>query len=80
MPIAFFTSRGAHLNGAIIDSIGNQLYNTTVVFKMCDSVPSARYFPFVMYYVYGESGSSLIIQCIDSMIQGWSKVYNYIKV
>ena len=25
--------------------------------------------PFVMYYVYGQSGSSLLIECTDSMIQ-----------
>ena len=40
-----FTSRGAHLNCAIIytHSIGNQQENTMVVFKMRDSVPSPRY-------------------------------------
>ena len=32
-----------------------------VVFKMRDSVPNARYSPFVMYCVNGESGSSLLI-------------------
>ena len=32
---------------------------------MRDSVPSARFPTFVMYCVYGESGSSLLI---DSMI------------
>ena len=32
---------------------------------MCDSVPSARYSPFVMYCVYGESGSSLLIESTD---------------
>ena len=46
----FFTSRGAHINCAIIamlytHSDGNPLHNTTVVFKMRDSVPSARYPP-----------------------------------
>ena len=44
----FFTSCGAYVNCAIIamlytHSIGNQPENTMVVFKMCDSVPSARY-------------------------------------
>ena len=34
---------------------------------MRDSVPSARYSPFVMYCVYGESGSSLLIESKDSM-------------
>ena len=46
----FFTSRGTHLNCAIMamlytHSIGNQPLNTIVVFKMCDSVPSPRYSP-----------------------------------
>ena len=44
----FFALRGAYVNCAIIAMlythlIGNQPYNTMVVFKMCDSVPSARY-------------------------------------
>ena len=44
----FFTSRGAYVNWAIIamlytHSIGNQLYNTIVVFKMRDSVPNVGY-------------------------------------
>ena len=43
-----FTLRGVHVNCAIMSmlythSIGNQLYNTLLVFKMRDSVPSARY-------------------------------------
>ena len=39
-------------------SIGNQPWNTTVVFKMRDSVPIVRDIPaFVMYYVYGASRS-----------------------
>ena len=29
---------------------------------MRDSVPSVRYSPFVMYCIYGESGSSLLIR------------------
>ena len=36
-----------------------------LVFKMLDSVPSVT---FVMYCVYGESGSSLLIEFTDSMI------------
>ena len=44
----FFTSRGAYVNCTIIAMlythfIGNQPYITMVVFKMRDSVPSARY-------------------------------------
>ena len=44
----FFTSRGAYVNVRYIAmlytySIGNQPKNTMVVFKMRDSVPSARY-------------------------------------
>ena len=35
---------------------------------MHDSVPSARYSPFVMYCIYGESGSSLLTESTDSMI------------
>ena len=46
----FFASRGAHVNCAIMamlytHSIENQPWNTMVVFKMRDSVPSARYSP-----------------------------------
>ena len=44
----FFISRGAYINCAIIamlytHSIGNQPHNMMVVFKMLDSVSSARY-------------------------------------
>ena len=44
----FFTSRGAYVNLRYIAmlytySIGNQRWNTMAVFKMRDSVPSARY-------------------------------------
>ena len=44
----FFTSHGAYVNLRYIAmlytySIGNQPWNTMVVFKMRDSVPSARY-------------------------------------
>ena len=44
----FFTSHGAYVNLRYIAmlytySIGNQPENTMVVFKKCDSVPSARY-------------------------------------
>ena len=33
---------------------------------MRDSVPSARYSPFVMYCIDGESGSSLLIESLDT--------------
>ena len=46
-------------------SIRNQPCNTMVVFKMRDSVPSARY---SSVCVNGESGSSLLIESTDSMI------------
>ena len=44
----FFTSCGAYVNCAIMamlytHSIGNQLYNTMVLFKIRDSVPSMKY-------------------------------------
>ena len=44
----FFTLHGAYINCNIMamlytNLIGNQLYNTMVVFKMRDSVPSVRY-------------------------------------
>ena len=44
----FFTSRGVYVNLRYIAmlytySIGNQPWNTMVIFKMRDSVPSARY-------------------------------------
>ena len=46
----FLTSRGAHVNCAIMamlytHPIGNQPQNTMVVFKMRESVPAARYSP-----------------------------------
>ena len=43
--ITIFTSRGAYINLVMLytHSIGNQPYNTMVVFKIHDSVPSARY-------------------------------------
>ena len=46
-----------------------QPQNTMVMFKMRDSVPSARYSSVVMYCVNGESGSSLLIESTDSMIE-----------
>ena len=49
-------------------SIGNQLYNAIVEFKMRDSVPSARYSRVLLYYVNEESGSSLLIESIGSTI------------
>ena len=33
-----------------------------------ESVHSLRYFDFVMYYIYGQSGPSLLIESTDSMI------------
>ena len=53
---------------------------------MHDSVPSARYSPFVLYCMcmYGESGSSLLTESNDSMIvnsQGkahWSQVPSFV--
>ena len=72
--MGIFTSRGAHLNCSIMamlytHSTGNQLWNTMVVFKMRDSVSSARYSPFLMYCVNGKPRSSLLIESTDSMIQ-----------
>ena len=70
----FFTSRGAHVNCAIMailytHSIGNQLYNTMVSCLKCVIVYLAGDIPaFIMYCVYGESGSSLLIESTDSMI------------
>ena len=48
--MAFFTSRGAHVNCAIMamlytHSIGHQPQNMIVVFKMRECIPSARYSP-----------------------------------
>ena len=64
--IAIFTTRGAYLNCAIIamlytHSIGNQPWNTTVVFKMRDSVPSQRYSP-VCNVLRQSKTSSLLIK------------------
>ena len=79
--IAVFTSRGAHVNYAIIallytHSIGNQLYNTMVVFKRRVSIYLARDIPaFVMYCVYGESRSSLLIESPDCMIYKNEKTF-----
>ena len=70
----FFTSHGAYVNLHYIAilytySIGNQPQNTMVVLK-CVIVYLARDISaFVMYCVNGESGSSLLIESTDSMIQ-----------
>ena len=71
--MVIFTLRGMHVNCAImamlyIHSIGNQLLNTMMVFKMHDSVPSTSIPPFVMYCVNGESGSSLLIESTNSIV------------
>ena len=61
--MAFFTSRGAHVNGAIIHSSDGGVQKCVIVYLARD-IPA-----FVMYYfVYGESGSSLLIESTDSMI------------
>ena len=80
----FFTSRGTYVNCAIIamlytHSIGNQPYNTMVVFKMCDSVPSRVIPAFVMYCVNGASRSSLLIESTDSMILTNLHMYQHPK-
>ena len=49
-------------------SIGNQLYNTMVAFKMQVVYLARDISAFVMYCVYGESGSSLLIESTNSMI------------
>ena len=52
-------------------SIVNQLYNTMVLFKMHDSVSSVRYSSVCnVLRLYGEPGSSLLIESTDSMIYG----------
>ena len=69
--MAFFTSRGEHVNGAIIHSSD---WKSAVEYdggvQKCVIVYLARDIPaFVMYYyVYGESGPSLLIESTDSMI------------
>ena len=45
---------------------------------MRDSVPSVRYFRFIMYCVYGESRSSLLLESTDSMICVY--IYAYIQI
>ena len=40
-----------------------------VVFKMRDSIPSARYSPFVMYCVNGKPRSSLLIESRTSNVR-----------
>ena len=82
--MAIFTSRGAHVNCAIMlmlytHSIGNPPENTMVVFKMRDSVPSARYSPFVMQYVNGKPRSSLFIESTDCMINYYVTL-KYIRI
>ena len=67
--MAIFTLCGADVNCAIIytHSIGNQRWNTMVVFKM-RNVFLARDIPqFVMYCVNGKPRSSLFIESTDSM-------------
>ena len=50
-------------------AIGNQPLNTMVLFKMRESVPTARYSPVCnMYCVNGKPRSSLLIESTDSMI------------
>ena len=49
-----------------------------VVFKMCDSVRSARYSSVCKYCVNGESGSSLLIESTDSMLD--SMIYPYVII
>ena len=54
--MAFFSSRGARVNCTIMamlytHSIGNQLYNTMVVFKMCDRYLAQDIPAFVMYCI-----------------------------
>ena len=53
-----------------------------VVFKIRDSGLSARYSRFVVYCVYGESGSSLLIESTDSMsyITGLSNCVHHIPM
>ena len=65
----FFTSRGVHLNCAIMamlytHSIGNQPWCLKcVIVYLAQDIP-----PFVMYCVNGESRSFLLIESTDSMI------------
>ena len=66
----FFTSRGAHLNCAMLytHSIGNQPRTRWWCLK-CVIVYLARdILPFVMYCVNGKPRSSLLIESTDSMI------------
>ena len=61
-------------------SIGTQLYNTKVVFKMRDSVPSVRCSSVCNVFVYGESRLSLLIVSTDYNFDNYLFViyyYNY---
>ena len=46
---------------------------------MRDSVPSARYSPFVMYCVNGKPHSSLLIESTDSMMGSVSEVSKFFE-
>ena len=68
----FFTSRGAHVNcSVVIHSIPLEIsHRTRWSCLKCVIVYLARDIPaFVMYCVYGESRSSLLIESTNSMIR-----------
>ena len=81
----FFTSRGAYVNMRYIAmlyiySIGNQR-RTRWWCLICVIVYLARDIPaFVLYCIYGESRSSLLIQSTDSMIYSLFEIKMYIDL
>ena len=60
----FFTSCDAHINCAIMAML--YTHSIGVVYVNCAII--AMLYVFVMYCLYGESGSPLLLESIDAMI------------
>ena len=65
----FFTSRGAHLNCAIMAMLYTHRRTGWWCLKRVIVYLARDILSFVMYYVNGKSRSSLLIQSTDSMIR-----------
>ena len=80
--VDFFTSRGTHVNCAImacytlmqleINCRTRRWCLKCVIVYLARDIP-----PFVMYCVYGEFGSSLLIESTDSIYKSYIKVQYY---
>ena len=81
----FLTSRGAYVNCAIMamlhvytHSIGNQLENTMVVFKMRDSVPSVRYSSICNVLRLWKISLIPLMESTDSMIVSYFCCFQFV--